>query len=210
MDPRLTDENNLSDAVGCVWGDWYVISVNSHCYVADSKQQSWKNSVADNYMYEWYYWENIPARVLKEHDGMLYFGDSNGKLCVFNSDRGGMNRFSDNGAAITAEWATKADDDGDFMRYKTLIRRGSGVMCKPYTNSSVKILIRTDRDFGVQIRSSSLSIFDFKELDFSNFSFNTSDGPQITAFNRKIRKYKTSRSSCGTTGSIRASGCLGL
>ena len=64
-------------------------------------------------------------------------------------------------------------------------------MCKPYTNSSVKILIRTDRDFGVQIRSSSLSIFDFEELDFSNFSFNTSDTPQIVAFNRKIRKYKT-------------------
>lgn len=191
VDPRLTGESNLGEAVGCVWGDWYVISVNSHCYVADSKQQSWKNSVADNYMYEWYYWENIPARVLREHDGMLYFGDSNGKLCVFNSDRDGMNRFSDNGAAITAEWATKADDDGDFMRYKTLTRRGAGVMCKPYTNSSVKILIRTDRDFGVQIRSSSLSIFDFEELDFSNFSFNTSDTPQIVAFNRKIRKYKT-------------------
>ena len=43
----------------------------------------------------------------------------------------------------------------------------------------------------MQIRSSSLSIFDFEELDFSNFSFNTSDTPQIEAFNRKIRKYKT-------------------
>lgn len=191
IDPRLTDEANLSEAVGCVWGDWYVIAVNGRCYVADSKQQSWKNSIADNYMYEWYYWENIPARVLRERDGVLYFGTRDGKLCRFNNDREGMNRFSDDGAAIVSEWATKADDDGDFMRYKTMIRRGSGVTCKPYANSAVKVLIRTDRDFGVQVRASSLSIFDFNELDFSNFSFNTSDSPQIVAFNRKVRKYKT-------------------
>lgn len=191
IDPKLTAESGLSQAVACVWSDWYVVCINGNCYVADSKQQSYKGSVADNFMYEWYFWSNVPARVLFEREGTLWFGTGDGKLCRFNTDREGMNRFSDDGAPIVAEWATKYDDDGDFMRYKTMIRRGSGVMCKPYTSSSIKIVIRTEKDIGVEIKRSALSIFDFSELDFSNFSFNTSDLPQIVPFNRKILKYKT-------------------
>lgn len=191
IDPRLTEESGLEAACGCVWGDWFVLAVNGRCYVADSKQQSYKGSVTDNFMYEWYYWDNIPARVLFEFDNTLYFGTGDGRLCRFNDDIEDMTKYADDGEAIIAEWATKSDDDGDFMRYKTMIRRGSGVMCKPYTISSIKVLIRTDKDIEQQIKSSILSIFDFRELDFSAFSFNTSSGPQIVPLNRKVRKYKT-------------------
>ena len=191
IDPKLTAESGLSEAVASVWGDWYVICINGNCYVADSKQQSYKGSVADNFMYEWYFWNNVPARVLFEREGTLWFGTADGRLCRFNTDRNGMNRFSDDGAAIIAEWATKSDDDGDFMRFKTMIRRGSGVMCKPYTISSVKVIIKTDRDFGTEIKNTPTSIFDFNYLDFSALSFNTSEGPQVVPFNRKVRKYKT-------------------
>ena len=191
VDPRLTAESGLEEAVSCVWGDWFVIAVNGNCYVADSKQQSYKGSIADNFMYEWYYWNNIPARVLFEYDNTLYFGTADGKLCRFNDDIENMTKFSDDGEAITAEWATKADDDGDFMRYKTMPRRGSGVMCKPYLSSSVKVIIRTEKDFGVQIKNNPMSIFTFDDLDFSVFSFNTFDTPQLVPFNYKARKYKT-------------------
>ena len=191
VDPLLIKENGLENACGCVWGDWFVIAVNGRCYVADSKQQSYKSSIADNFMYEWYYWNNVPARVLFEYDNTLYFGTADGKFCRFNTDIDDMSRFNDDGAPIVAEWATKADDDGDFMRYKTMIRRGSGVQCKPYIASSIKILIKTEKDFGREIKSSALTIFDFNEIDFNNFSFNTFDGPQIIPFNTKVRKYKT-------------------
>lgn len=191
VDPKLTKESGLENACGCVWGDWFVIAINGRCYVADSKQQTYKSSLADNFMYEWYYWDNVPARVLFEYGNTLYFGTSDGRFCRFNDDIEDMTRFSDDGEPIVAEWATKSDDDGDFMRYKTMIRRGSGVMCKPYTASSIRILIKTDKDFGTEIKATSLSIFDFNELDFKNFSFNTFDGPQIIPFDTKVRKYKT-------------------
>ena len=191
VDPKLTAEEGLENAVCAVWKDWLVIAVNGRCYVADSKQQSYKSSLADNFMYEWYYWEGIPARVLEEHGGALFFGTDDGRVCRFNDDIEGMAKYSDDGAAIVAQWATKADDDGDFMRYKTMVRRGCGVMCKPYTSSSVKISVRTERDFGREIAGGVMSIFDFSSLDFSNFAFNTSDSPQIVAFNTKVRKYKT-------------------
>lgn len=191
IDPKLTEESGLENACGCVWGDWFVIAVNGRCYVADSKQQSYKSSLADNFMYEWYYWENVPARVLFEYDNTLYFGTAGGRLCRFNDDIANMLKYSDDGEAIVAEWATKADDDGDFMRYKTMIRRGSGVQCKPYVASSIKVLIRTEKDFGTEVKQQTMSFFDFNNIDFSAFTFNTLDTPQIVPLNTKVRKYKT-------------------
>ena len=191
VDPKLTKESGLENAYGCVWGDWYVIAINNKCYVADSKQKSYKGSLADNFMYEWYYWDNIPARVLFEHDNTLMFGTASGGLCRFNNDIDGVTKYSDDGTAIVAEWATKADDDGDFMRYKTMIRRGSGVQCKPYSSGSVKVLVRTEKDFGYEIKTDTMSFFNFNDINFNSFSFNTMDTPQIVPLNRKVRKYKT-------------------
>ena len=80
-------------------------------------------------------------RVICEQEGTLYFGTADGRLCRFNSDRVDgqgnirMDAYSDDGQAITADWATKLDDDGDFMRYKTMRRQGSGVYLKTYTRS---------------------------------------------------------------------------
>lgn len=191
VDPKLTKESGLENAYGCVWGDWYVIAINNKCYVADSKQKSYKGSLADNFMYEWYYWDNIPARVLFEHDNTLMFGTASGGLCRFNNDIDGVTKYSDDGTAIVAEWATKADDDGDFMRYKTMIRRGSGVQCKPYSSGSVKVLVRTEKDFGYEIKTDTMSFFNFNDINFNSFSFNTMDTPQIVPLNQKVRKYKT-------------------
>ena len=95
------------------------------------------------------------------------------------------------GTAISAEWHTKADDDDDFMTYKTMVKRGSGVMMKPYTRSSVKVFARTERDFGRQIREGIADIFNWEDIDFSRFTFNTNDAPQVLPFNSKVKKYKT-------------------
>ena len=78
-------------------------------------------------------------------------------------------------------------------------------MCKPYIRSSIKVIIRTEKDFGieikdndmtifdlgVEIKTDNMSIFDFNDIDFSDFTFNTLDTPLITPFNRKVRKYQT-------------------
>jgi len=190
IDAKLTKEEGLSEAVAAVWNAWYVVAVNGVCYVADSRQKSYQQQLADNFLYEWYYWDHVPARVLFEHDGVLWFGTADGRLCRFKQGAE-MSVFSDDGEPIVAEWTTKADSDGDFMRFKTMIRRGSGVMLKPYTQSAVKILVRTQDDFGKTIREVVNGIFDWNDIDFANFTFNTIDTPRIVPFNKKIRKYKT-------------------
>ena len=95
------------------------------------------------------------------------------------------------GTAISAEWHTKADDDGDFMTYKTMVKRGSGVMMKPYARSSVKVFARTERDFGRQIREQLIDIFSWEDIDFTRFTFFSNDAPQVVPFNSKVKKYKT-------------------
>ena len=64
-------------------------------------------------------------------------------------------------------------------------------MIKPYTRSSAKVTIRTEKDFGSEIKSETMDIFDWEDIDFSRFTFHSNDAPQVVPFNTKIKKYIT-------------------
>lgn len=203
VDAALTKEEHLENACAVVWNGYYVLAVNGHAYVMDTNQNvAYKPQSYGDYVYECYYWDNFPAVRMMESRGNLYFGTSDGKLCRLNTDIDTMQAYSDGGtmgedgkitggAAIAAEWHTKADDDGDFMTYKTMVKRGSGIMMKPYTRSSLQVYARTERDFGRKIREGIADIFNWEDIDFSRFTFNTNDAPQVLPFNSKVKKYKT-------------------
>ena len=105
------------------------------------------------------------------------------------NSRGGyeMTAYSDDGAAIVAEWATPLSADNDFMRLKTMKKKGSGVMLKTYLRSGVKVCIRTDKDFEKEIRDKSAGLFNFEDIDFNDFTFNTSPY-LVVPFNAKFKK----------------------
>lgn len=203
VDASLTKEANLEDAIAVVWSGYYVLCVNSHCYILDGNQnQAYKPQSYGDYVYECYYWDNIPAVAFLEFHGELYFGTADGWICKLNTDIGSMQAYSDggtlsenglivNGTAIFSSWYTRADDDGDFEVYKTMTKRGSGVMVKPYTRSMIQILARTDRDYGRIIREYPADIFSWQDIDFLRFTFNGNDSPQIVPFNAKVKKAKT-------------------
>lgn len=194
LNARLTGETSLADACAVTWQGMYVLSVgNGTCYVLDGKQaRSYRegNGTGGAYAYEAYHWEHVPARCWLEHEGALYFGTADGRICRFNDDIATMERYNDDGAAVIAARATMADSHGDFMRYKTMVKKGSGVMLQPFTRSSVKCCVRTDRELEKQMRYSTMDIFDWTDIDFSRFTFNTDDAPQIVPFRKKVKKYK--------------------
>lgn len=191
VDAKLTAEPNLQDAVAAQWNGYYLLAINGNCYVLDGKQnKAYQAQSNGNYVYECYYWTNIPARQFLEREGDLFFGTKEGWLCRFNNDIKTMARFNDNGYAIPACWATKADDDGDFMTKKTMQKRGSGVMIKPYTRSSAQISVKTEKDER-DIRSAQMDILDWEDINFERFTFNTSDSPQVVPFNARVKKYIT-------------------
>ncbi|HAZ19129.1 MAG TPA: hypothetical protein DCY75_03025, partial [Clostridiales bacterium] len=190
INARLTKEN-LSDAVSCVWNGFYLLSTGESVYLADSRQKVGSQRY-ETYGYEWYHWQGVPARAWLEHGGELYFGTETGKLCKMNTDVEGTFKYNDDGEAIIASWATKSDDDGDFMVRKTLPKRGTGAMIKPYTRSSIKVYaVATtgDDDKTSLVTSRSMDIFDYNDIDFTRFSFITTGSARIIAFDTKVKKY---------------------
>ena len=215
VDARLCREQDLDEAVACVWKGYYVLCVNGCCYVADAKQRASRSNETGTWEYEWYYWTNIPARVLCEHAGSLYFGTQDGRLCRMNDDRidseGNvrMDAYNDDGQAIVADWATKLDDDGDFMQYKTMPKRGSGVYLKTYTRSGVRVIARTDSDFGRELTHGNASIFTFADIDFSDFTFNTLP-ENVVPFGQKVKKYKLMQIICRNDALNQGFGVYGI
>ena len=200
VDASLTNEPGLADAAAVSYKGMYLLAVNSHIYVLDGRQEkTYRSESLGDYVYECFYLEDVPAVCWLNHkcgaEESLYFGTADGRICRFNTDINDMSRYADDGAPIVAMWATKADDDGDPTRLKTMIKKGGAVTLKPYTRSSAKVSFRTDQDesFAMQVRgevSDTMDIFDWEDIDFSRFTFNANDGPQEIVFNTKIKKYK--------------------
>ena len=195
VDPRLLREE-LTEAVTCNWNGCYLIFVGGRVYGLDGRQaRSYQSRNDTNFLYECFYWENVPARsvmrLLDSGEESLYFGTADGKVCRFNTDVEGMARFNDDGAAIEAVWSTKADDDGDPMILKTMLKKGNAVTIKPYSRSSAQILFRTEEDVVPwQAAEDIMDIFDWADIDFSRITFNANDAPQEIPFRRKVKNYK--------------------
>lgn len=196
VDPKLTREENLDRAEAVSWNGMYLLAINSRVYILDGRQsRSYRSRSQSEYVYECYYWENVPAACWLDHrDGAeetLYFGTADGRICRFSTDRDAMTRYADDGAAIRAVWATKADDDGDVTLCKTMLRRGCSVTIKPYARSSAQICFRTEQDpVEWPAAEDTLDIFDWEDVDFSRFTFEANDAPREVLFRTPVRRYK--------------------
>ena len=193
VNAKLVKED-LKSAEGITWDGKYLLAFpNGHCYVLDGRQEkSYRSAALGDFVYECYYWENIPAVCWLCVGGELYFGTGDGKICRFNSDDHTVNAYSDNGTAISAVWATKFDDDGTPGYYKTMIKKGCCVTLKPYSRSSGTVYFRTDKTEGTEKPAAmdTMDIFSFNDIDFSRFTFVSDDGPKEIFFNHKEKNYK--------------------
>lgn len=187
---ELTREKGLADAVSAVWMGYYLLSVNGHIWLADANQSRDKGG------YEWYYWEGVPARCFGVEAENLYFGTADGRLCKMNSDlvdEDGnrlMEAYNDNGAAIEWEWRTRMDSlDGPTIN-KTLQKRGNGILFKAMTRAEADVYLRTEKDpEGQLVETVQTDRFSFADVDYSRFSFSTTDTQEII-FKKKIKKFK--------------------
>ena len=195
MDTLLRKEN-LSEAVCCSYDGCFMVFVDGKVYGLDGRlAKSYPSRNDTAFLYECFYWENVPARCVLNLVGggeeKLFFGTEDGRICRFNTDDTTVYRYNDDGEAIVAVWSTKADDDGDPMRLKTLLKKGNAVTIQPYSRSSAKVLFRTEKDpAGRQIAQGTMDIFSWEDIDFSRVTFNANDGPQEVPFNRKMKNYK--------------------
>jgi len=196
LNASLTKEA-LADAEAVSWRGMYLLGFeNGHVYVLDGRQRkTYRSESMGDYVYEGYFWENVPARcwmnLISAGDETLYFGTSDGRICRFNTDIPGAARYADDAAGIEAVWATVMDDDGDATILKTMIKQGCAVTVKPDKRSSVEICLRTERDaMDKQATSEDVDVFDWEDIDFSRFTFESYNGPREIFINTKVKKYK--------------------
>ena len=198
LNAQLTKEPSLPEAEAAVWQDMYLLAVpEGHVYVLHGRQtKTFRSAALSDFVYEGFYWENVPALCWYVRrsgaDEELYFGTADGRIGKFNTDIEDMSRYSDDGAAISAVWATKYDDDGTPAVLKTLLKRGCCVTIKPYARSSAEVYIRADRTGGHEKRVAGkpMDILDFSDIDFERITFNTDESPQEIFLNRKVKNYK--------------------
>jgi hypothetical protein len=85
INARLTKEAELGEACAIVHKNKYYLALNGNVYVADARYRSTHSDNMDSaWGYEWYFLSGIPARVLAEVDGTLWFGTEDGRLCLFD------------------------------------------------------------------------------------------------------------------------------
>ncbi len=111
INERLKHHQNLSEAVGIVYKNRYYLAVDDVCYVADSRYKYIAEDNADgSYNYEWWFWDNIPARVWANIDNKLYFGSKDGKICVFDDKYTDRTYVTDESLTIVGNGFVKADN----------------------------------------------------------------------------------------------------
>lgn len=202
INPMFELEENKEKAVMLRWKNYILIGINKRVYVLNLNMKAYIEDVSSPFYKTFYYestvWDNIPADDFFLIDDELYFYNNEAKfIAKFNTDIKNMTRFNDmaltgdEAEPIDAYFKTVADDDGSFMVLKTMIKRGCGIMIKPFTRTSAKVFVVTDRESDKLIKTASAGILDFNDLDFSLISFNTREQATVIPFNMKVKKYST-------------------
>ncbi len=198
----LLCRENLSAACTAEYNGYLLILVNGTVYLADSRMTS-------NGQYEWFIWDGIglyedgaflPAKTVKVFDNAVYFGTHNGYLLKMNFDMTASTGelqssayIDDFGAEeevpIGAYWAFCYDDFNKPNEYKTLTKKGNVIHSRAMPHSVVKVAYRTDREHETAIGRINTGYFDFSDVDFEDFTFNTFEETDIV-FKKKVKKFK--------------------
>ncbi len=204
LDKKLLKEPNLDKAVAVQWNRYYILCVNSHCYVLDGRNKANDKNNNTDFLYEGYYWEDVPAVCFANIGNELFFGTSDGRICKFNSDVPNITAYCDNGTAtigdtgeilltdgkaIKCVWSTPLDDDNYPQYFKTLNKKGTLLTLMPYDRTSVKVRIIKDGIEAAALETETFDIFNWTLIDFSRFTFNGNTTAQNDYFNKKVKKY---------------------
>lgn len=128
---KLLKENNLENAIGIAVDGKYYLGINNHVYIADSRYLSYpKHSKTEQYQYEWYYWDNIPARIFFSWNNELFFGTDSGDICSFNDT------YLDIDLPVNAYWETPFLDMNTNQYAKTIKR--VSLILNPYEHSNIE------------------------------------------------------------------------
>ena len=121
------------------------------------------------------------ATTLYSMSDNLFFGCENGVVCSFNFDeRNEYGEFPTNAyhfdeRAILSGCATLMDNCQIPHLTKSTIKRSTVIKTKSFMNSAAKVKVRTNKKPYAQIARINVASFSFDDIDFSDFSFITTE-----------------------------------
>ena len=165
---KLLKESNLEKAYALAVDGKYYLAINNHVYIADSRYLSYpKHSKTEQYQYEWWYWDNIPARVLFQWENKLYFGTEDGKICGFTDE------YLDDLTEIETYWETPFMNFGENQKAKSV--------------KNVTLMLNTNRQSEVTF---GYYLDDGEEITISHeVTSNTAIFPRTIHEKEKIKKF---------------------
>lgn len=114
INPKLK-ECDLSDAEAIVFNNRYYLSLgDGRVFVADGAQRYAVGGDSDESSFEWFPWDNVPARIWWVSEGRLYFGTADGRICRFTDG------FMDIDKPVRAYWTSPWLDFGTQTYYKKI------------------------------------------------------------------------------------------
>ena len=194
IDGKMLKEENLDDAYGCVFNDYYVMSINNKLYLLDGLQpmRTDKSMPYATRQYACFYRENVPANCVWTFNDRLYFGTNDGRVCAFYTDPKALESYNDDGEAIECTWETPDLDGKLFFKNKTFrylaVRLDSAIATSinMYTmKRGIWNLAKTD--------STKARYFTFSSLNFAKFTFGTDTTQKIIHTKVRVKKVDKAR-----------------
>lgn len=173
LNGQMLAESGLEQAYAAIYKDFYALSVGDNLYILDGSTKNYeRNEPYSNFQYEGFYFTGINARVIWTYGNVCYFGTDTGEVFEFCSDSHDAASYSDNGNEIYACWQTPAIDGANF--YKNKFFRYCAIRLAQHARTGVVPRVRK-RGMWESLFSyaQNMNTFDFRLVDFSNFTFRT-------------------------------------
>ena len=172
LNGKLTEEEGLENAFAHTYKDMYWLCINDVAYILDGLQpiQTDKSDPYSTRQYVGFYRTNLPANIMWEEEGVLFFGSKDGRVCKFYNDPFSLQSYSDDGEPIEAIWETPDIDGRAFYKNKTF--RYLAVRLQSAITTSVSIYGQKRDQWSLIKREETMgNSLSFENLIFSKIIF---------------------------------------
>ena len=184
INPKLLAEPGIENAYACVHKDFYFIAAGNGVYVLDLLQKHFEEGEPySNYQYECFYLTGVPARIVWDNNGVLYFGTADGTVCSFNTDESTPESYQDtldgtNYTPVKCQWETPDIDGKTFYSSKHF----------RYLACRLSAFVRTSVDAAAKCNGKWIPIladartaryFSWEDIDWSKWTWSTDSTPKV-------------------------------
>lgn len=189
LNGKLCAEKNLDGAVSVVFRDMYWLCVNDCAYLLDGLQPLTlrQGMPYATRQYAGFYRTNLPARVIWQKNGRLWFGTADGKVCRFYEDPLALKSYTDDGAPIAARWELPDFSGTQFYCSKAVRALRLRLAAAPVT--SLKVLaMQNGLWHTVATEDTKARYFDWTNLNWAKFTWSCDGSPRLVSLRTSVKR----------------------